>query len=470
VAGSFILLSAVSCQQAKSPEAKTTLSVTPTISETFTAPPFPLYPTSWSTPNTKTPTPTAMPFHIFLSTPQYSASNYHLRPWAESDSNTLINRTLNLDYSQWDPSNLAKAKFVFEAERLLRFPNSPNWFDSAWDTALVDPHGIPLAQMRPGQTFFSYLVEHLLNQEGIKPEQLPDALEKYGFHIYGSIIQVDNLFGDGQEAFIFVTKVVSPQLFGEFRGVFGLHYVNERYQVETLMDWGIFHMPSFWLDDSLQVVGDINGDGIPEVIVEEDAYWSAMSGDATDTKDLNIFEWQSTQQVFAIYDFFVYKQHCGDPPICKDRWEWKFGEMNGSGTRPLIVTKFAIHEGDATGQPNQVSTFTWSEISQHPVNPGSDRNLETDQITVSEHEVERLLFQERDFPAAIIHIKELLAKIPPNSTNQPDRYDPYLRYLLGIAYELNAQPQQAVMTYYQLWLDDPGDIFGAVASLKLEQN
>jgi hypothetical protein len=388
----------------------------------------------------------------------------------ESHSTALINTTLNLDYSQWDPNNLGKAKFAFEAERLVRFPNSPNWFDSAWETAEVDPHGIPLPEMRPGQTFFSYLVEQLLNQEGIKPEQLSDALKKYGFYINGSIIQVDNLFGDGQLAFVFVTSVITPQLFGEFRGVFGLHRVNERFLVETLMDWGIYHMPSFWLDDSLQVIGDINGDGIPEVIVEEDAYWSAMSGDATDTKDLNIFEWQSTQKVFAIYDFLVYKQQCGDPPNCKDRWEWKFGEINGSGPRPLIVNKFAINDSNATGQPDQVSTFTWNEISQHLVKPGSGTNLETDQITVSEHEVERLLFQERDFPEAIVHITELLAKIPPNSTNQPDTDCSYLRYLLGIAYELNLQPQQAVFTYYQLWLENPGEVFGVAAGVKLEEN
>jgi hypothetical protein len=41
---------------------------------------------------------------------------------------------------------------------------------------------------------------------------------------------------------------------------------------------------------------------------------------------------------------------------------------------------------------------------------------------------------------------------------------------LGIAYELNLQPQQAVFTYYQLWLENPGEVFGVAAGVKLEEN
>ena len=40
--------------------------------------------------------------------------------------------------------------------------------------------------------------------------------------------------------------------------------MNDKYQVETLMDWEIYQNLGFDLVDSLKVVGDINGNGIPE--------------------------------------------------------------------------------------------------------------------------------------------------------------------------------------------------------------
>ena len=471
IAGSLILVSAVSCQQPEPPLTDIAASNTPTISSTFTASPAPTYPTSKIAPVISTRTPSATHSPILLSTPQYSLTNYHLRPWLENDSTTLVNRTLNLDYSQWDPSNLDKGRLTFEVERLIRFPNSSQWYDWAWETAKIDPHGIPLPEMRPNQTYFSFLVEHLLNQEDVRPEQLPGALDKYGYRISNdSIIQVDNLFGDGQKDFVFIAKIFTLKIFGEFRGVFGVHRYKSEYRAETLMDWEIFHMPSFWLGDSLQAVGDINGNGIAEIIVEEDAFWSAMSGDATDTKFLNIFEWHSTQQAFENYHFIVYEQHCGDPPNCKDRWEWKFGEKDGQGTRPLIVTKFAIQESDPIGQVIQVTNFPWSELSQHLVRTGNNVDSNQDQITIAVQNVERIFFQKRDFPAMIARIEELLA-VPPLSINiKLDSNRPYLRYLLGLAYELNVQSPQAVSTYYQLWLDNPSDIFGVAASFKLEVN
>jgi hypothetical protein len=467
IAGLLILSSAVGCQETRPQSSTPSTKVTPSID--YTVAPYPYNsPTPRTTPTLQDTLP-ATPFPFLISNPQYSISGYHLRAWTESDSANLINKTLNFDYSHWDSTNLDKAKLAFEAERLFRFQGSPNRFDFAWETAKVDPRGIPLPTLRPGQTFFSFLVEDLLNREGIKLEKIPVALEDQGFYIHESI-EIDNLFGDGRKTFVFVVETNSLQLWGAFRGVFGIHKVNGEYRVETLLDWEIFQMPSFWLGNSLQKVGDTNGNGIPEAIVEEDAYWSAMSGGATDTKYLYIFEWQSTQQVFAIYKLFIYDQRCGDPPICKDRWEWKFGPVDDSGSHPLIVTRYIIDQTDATGQPAQVISQTWSEISQQLVTPENSLNPKPDEIALAEQYVEQLLFQDQDYPAAIVHIDELLAKLPPDSSNQPDMYHPYLRYLLGIAYELNAQPQEAEAAYYQLWLDYPSDIFGVAASVKLEVN
>jgi hypothetical protein len=465
--GIFILSGAVGCQQTKPLNSTPSNRPTPSVITTIT-----LRPNHSTTPTTTTTprnTLTATSFPLLISTPQLSLDNYHLRTWTENDSANLLNRTLNLDYSQWDQVNLDKANLTFEAERLLRFPSSPNWFTSAWETASVDPHGVPLPTMRPGQTFFSFLLEHLLNQEGVTLDQLRAALEDHSFYI-DDATEVDNLFGDGHKAYVYVVKINSLQFFGEFTEVFAVHQVLGEYRVETLMDWHIDHMPSFWLVDSLHAVGDTNGNGTPEIIVDENSGWTAMTGNQLDTENLNIFEWQSTQRDFSVYNFFVDNRGCGDPPICKYRWEWEFGPVDESGTRPLIVTRYTIEQSNATGQPAQVTTHTWSEISQYLVTPNSATNSELDEIEFAEQIIEQLLFQKQDYPATIVHIVELLAKLPPVAADEPDYHRPYLHYLLGISYELNTQPQEAEETYYNLWFNYPSNIFGAAASAKLEVN
>jgi hypothetical protein len=94
---------------------------------------------------------------------------------------------------------------------------------------------------------------------------------------------------------------------------------------------------------------------------------------------------------------------------------------------------------------------------------------------------------------AIVHINKFLLESPPEQVFSPLCYDniarnyadietdprillcdlppewyrPYLRYLLGVAYELASQPELAKLTFYALWKDYPTNLFGVAASQRL---
>jgi hypothetical protein len=125
----------------------------------------------------------------------------------------------------------------------------------------------------------------------------------------------------------------------------------------------------------------------------------------------------------------------------------------------IIITTNSSAEGVKT------TSYRWD--------PSILNFVDQDEFRDHEQEAERLLFLDLDFPAAIQSIEKYLAKAPPEphilaGEVQPDWYLPHLRYLLGIAYEMNNQPDQAEAVYYQLWKDYPANIFGLAAAAKLE--
>jgi hypothetical protein len=96
-----------------------------------------------------------------------------------------------------------------------------------------------------------------------------------------------------------------------------------------------------------------------------------------------------------------------------------------------------------------------------------------------EQNAKRLLYTEQDFSATITFLAQflsdpaLVSRMPPSCASSScefivDWYIPHLRYLLGIAYEMNNQPEQAKQVYYNLWKDYPANIFGLAAAAKLK--
>ena len=102
--------------------------------------------------------------------------------------------------------------------------------------------------------------------------------------------------------------------------------------------------------------------------------------------------------------------------------------------------------------------------------------------------LEYLIFEEQAYPQAIQIIQQYLQYIEPLYQNSIERENsceigilginlnddtaleyPRLRYLLGLAYELNGDTELAAQTYYQLWQEAPNSGYALIARAKLEE-
>ena len=94
-------------------------------------------------------------------------------------------------------------------------------------------------------------------------------------------------------------------------------------------------------------------------------------------------------------------------------------------------------------------------------------------------EIERKLFNDKDYSGTIDFIDAFLQSAPPEPkqvsssgadgcTFYPPFFIPYYRYLRGLAYEQLGEDTQAVKAYYEIWKDYPDNFFGIISKLKLE--
>jgi hypothetical protein len=87
--------------------------------------------------------------------------------------------------------------------------------------------------------------------------------------------------------------------------------------------------------------------------------------------------------------------------------------------------------------------------------------------------IETLILETQDAAAAARAIEALLAPgyplIEHLDNNQPARVRPYLEYLLGVAYELSGDPDQALQAFYQLWKEFPNSPYSEIVRQRLVQ-
>ncbi len=117
-------------------------------------------------------------------------------------------------------------------------------------------------------------------------------------------------------------------------------------------------------------------------------------------------------------------------------------------------------------------TYRWNAISQRWTLSDSDPHPQVERI----RKIEDQLFTQQNFLSAIDLINSWLdegvsdPKDLGDSSTPPNEYTrSYLRYLLGLAYEQSGQPKKAVQVYYELWKDNPPNVFGYIASTRLER-
>jgi hypothetical protein len=150
----------------------------------------------------------------------------------------------------------------------------------------------------------------------------------------------------------------------------------------------------------------------------------------------------------------------------------------GTGVRSFETTEIAPVQVkiniDNYPDGKKTLNYVWDSLSSNFV--------EQDEFKNAQIKIEKLLYSEQDYNGTIDYINQFLqaehqepfqpyqcgTSIPGGCNYEPAWYSPYFRYLLGVTYEQLGQQQQAIQTYYELWRDYPKNVFGMVASLKLE--
>jgi tetratricopeptide (TPR) repeat protein len=274
-----------------------------------------------------------------VTLPDQGVSNYHLRPWSENNCTALVNRITDGDFTT-DPvvDKVAPYALALQSECLLRFPRSASRETMLWDTLNIDPRGLPLPGMRPGQSLFSFLLEDLYHRGEIhNQEELTKTLEA-DFRIEDSI-QVTNLFGDGQEALVF-TLSKHPVDYVGVCATLAIHQAGSQVRVETLRDWEECDWGMVTNYFTLPGAADTNGNGLPEVIVDEKTGMSGLPQHWGES--IFLHEWEPASQAFSSTEFSIFFKDCDSGP-CEGQYE--IGALDANNTRPITVTEYWYTDG-----------------------------------------------------------------------------------------------------------------------------
>jgi hypothetical protein len=120
-----------------------------------------------------------------------------------------------------------------------------------------------------------------------------------------------------------------------------------------------------------------------------------------------------------------------------------------------------------------VYAFHWDAAGQVLVKRRLNYDFEQAQAGI-----QNAMFHDEDYSRAIVLINEFLVQAPLEPARvsscslgicqyEPAFYDPYFRYLLAVAYELDGQPERARDTFFALSRDYSDNVFGIAASHRL---
>jgi tetratricopeptide (TPR) repeat protein len=240
--------------------------------------------------------------------------------------------------SVYEVASYARA---LQAECLLRYPKSDNLEKMLWDLTNIDPVGVPLPGMRPGESLFAFLLEALYTRGDIPShEALTQTLETESLMTWvADSIYVTGLFGDGQEALV-ITLLKHPVDYTGVCATLAIHPVGSQVRVETLQDWAACDWGSVTNYFSLPGAADTNGNGLPEVIVSSETGASGFPQHWT--QHIYLYEWDPSKEAFTDTDIPVFSQACDRGP-CAGQYE--IGAPDAHGYRPITVSAYWYTDG-----------------------------------------------------------------------------------------------------------------------------
>ena len=243
-----------------------------------------------------------------------TASAFRLREMNEPELVSLINTYVAEE-------ELGSALYK---EALLKFPESKRRYELITNILKAEPEtivpGLPSDDPTGG------MIAQLLD-DGVQLHELQGKLEELGWYV-DQTISIKNLIGNGEDAIILMIKAQ----WGSKMGVFAVLSDKGKYQVEKIRDWDTSDGPALGISFELFDVGDTNGNGISELVVQE---WFFSGGFIqVGTELIDHFEWLPQDKKFQQTTHLLYSQSCRwDGGPCSG--DWKFFR---EGSQSKLVT------------------------------------------------------------------------------------------------------------------------------------
>jgi len=436
----LLVLIVVSC----GPVTPVPLSVAATTALTPTS--KPVSPTSTQDVAT-TPTPTSIP--------QLHANDYELQPWNADDGyySRLIDEFSKDIYVGFN-NRFQRFGPVFQAEKLLWDPSS-DWRSSSWKIVTDYPKGIPLPGMRPGEDLLAFLMEDLLNNENVKPEELPLIVksriqkpwECYRAEIVespskrGNYLVVNNLFSDQQDSWLFYTGSC------EGTAIYAVRTINDQYRIEKVRDWQALEVTAAGYNLVMDAVSDVNTNGIPEVILN--VSYGASGTPPYSGRNLEFYEWDPSKEIFLSNSTEMFEEVCYSFESCEE--EWRIEKGNVQGVHPVVVKELYVTMYDDFGELSVCDplviehTYLWKDgkftEQKQTLLPPTDERIDC-QLSWALQVLNR---RNREIPLASDLISKALGNWP-NRMN--DMWGPaskdYFSLRLGLFYDLTGREDEGV--------------------------
>jgi tetratricopeptide (TPR) repeat protein len=251
--------------------------------------------------------------------------------WTEEHSLALV----DLLRRGWENDEINQFAYpdyvaVFERERLLKFPNSPQKMEAVWSIIQHKPGTSAFPGIGSEPDVMAWYLQSVLQNTPLM--ELASALEKDTAHELRSVQQIvlKNATGNGKDGLALMVET-PPKSDSAKTAVYVILPTASGYRIEKVHDWensgdiggGVRY---FELSD----VGDTNGNRLPEFVVIEEG---GFSGDPPfEYKVLEHHEWSNQAGKFVAKAFDVFRQDCGPNEMlpdlssswgpCEGKWEF----------------------------------------------------------------------------------------------------------------------------------------------------
>ena len=255
---------------------------------------------------TNTPVATSTSEPVYAG-PSGDASSYQLRTWTEKEFwqfkeeiNSLVDGLEGVSY-ELKPNYIT----ALDKEFLLRFPESKFKHEALGKIAANNPEATQIPGLKHGEDVVGWVIANILGR-GFQPDDLETLLSPLHLFVSQSF-HMKNLIGNGEDALVIMVQTCESECKS---GIFAVISDGEKYHIEKMRDWDYGNWPQIVYE--VLDVGDTNGNGLSELLVRKNAYYSGTPPNGYETSDH--IEWSRQDARFHVQTFPMFSQMCYFPP------------------------------------------------------------------------------------------------------------------------------------------------------------